>query len=205
MNAILPGLMKTPMVEHSAGLAASYAAGDVEAMWRARDAQVPMGPWATPGTSPSGAVSGVRRTRYVTGHRAVVDGGFYAEGERSRWLLDVPYGSLPRVTRGGTISGSRRYWVPAQPCTLRAQLAPVEFFLEPVKRIVADLFGFTQPEIALPRGADGAAPQRVGRTVRRWRRRRRIALARNSIARYSSRRISASSDGSPSISSSAAR
>src|SRR5882672_9201617 len=28
---------------HSAGLAASYSAGDVEAMWRARDAQVPMG------------------------------------------------------------------------------------------------------------------------------------------------------------------
>src|ERR1700736_562152 len=43
VNAILPGLMKTPMVEHSAGLASSYAAGDVEAMWRARDAQVPMG------------------------------------------------------------------------------------------------------------------------------------------------------------------
>ena len=29
MNAILPGLMKTPMVEHSAGLAQSYAGGDV--------------------------------------------------------------------------------------------------------------------------------------------------------------------------------
>jgi len=43
VNAILPGLMKTPMVEHSAGLAASYAKGDVGAMWRARDAQVPMG------------------------------------------------------------------------------------------------------------------------------------------------------------------
>jgi len=43
VNAILPGLMKTPMVEHSAGLAASYAKGDVAAMWRARDAQVPMG------------------------------------------------------------------------------------------------------------------------------------------------------------------
>ena len=42
VNAILPGLMKTPMVAHSAGLAASYAKGDVEAMWRARDAQVPI-------------------------------------------------------------------------------------------------------------------------------------------------------------------
>src|SRR6201994_1898705 len=29
VNAILPGLMKTPMVEHSAGLAQSYAGGDV--------------------------------------------------------------------------------------------------------------------------------------------------------------------------------
>ena len=53
VNAILPGLMKTPMVEHSAGLAASYAKGDVEAMWRARDAQVPMGHMGEPGTSPT--------------------------------------------------------------------------------------------------------------------------------------------------------
>src|SRR2546429_7251386 len=32
VNAILPGLMKTPMVEHSAGLAASYAKADVAAI-----------------------------------------------------------------------------------------------------------------------------------------------------------------------------
>src|SRR5260370_15879006 len=43
VNAILPGLMKTPMVEHSAGLAARYPAGDVDAMRRTRDAHVPMG------------------------------------------------------------------------------------------------------------------------------------------------------------------
>src|SRR2546430_9631475 len=43
VNAILPGLMKTPMVEHSAGPAPRYSGGDVEAMWRARDAQVPLG------------------------------------------------------------------------------------------------------------------------------------------------------------------
>ena len=43
VNAILPGLMKTPMVEKSAGLAESYAGGDVEAMWRKRDSQVPRG------------------------------------------------------------------------------------------------------------------------------------------------------------------
>src|SRR5512132_1621771 len=38
INAVLPGLMKTPMVEKSAGVVQSYAGGDVEAMWRAREA-----------------------------------------------------------------------------------------------------------------------------------------------------------------------
>src|SRR6185503_12463857 len=40
VNAILPGLMQTPMVEHSAGLARSYAGGDVEEMWKKRAAGV---------------------------------------------------------------------------------------------------------------------------------------------------------------------
>jgi NAD(P)-dependent dehydrogenase (short-subunit alcohol dehydrogenase family) len=39
VNAILPGLMKTPMVERSAGLARTYAGGDIEEMWRVRDRQ----------------------------------------------------------------------------------------------------------------------------------------------------------------------
>src|SRR5438128_4956158 len=43
VNAILPGLMKTPMVEKAAGFAGAYGAADVEEMWRARDRQVPMG------------------------------------------------------------------------------------------------------------------------------------------------------------------
>src|SRR5437764_14882787 len=43
VNAILPGLMPAPMVEHSAGLAKSYAGGNVEEMWRVRAAQVPRG------------------------------------------------------------------------------------------------------------------------------------------------------------------
>ena len=50
VNAVLPGLMKTPMVEKTAGLAAEYGQGDVEEMWRARNAQCPMGIWAMPGT-----------------------------------------------------------------------------------------------------------------------------------------------------------
>src|SRR3954467_4007142 len=34
VNAILPGLMQTPMVQHSASLAKTYSGGDIEEMWR---------------------------------------------------------------------------------------------------------------------------------------------------------------------------
>src|ERR1700745_3235358 len=43
VNTVLPGLMKTPMVEKTAGLAAEYGKGDIEEMWTVRDAQCPMG------------------------------------------------------------------------------------------------------------------------------------------------------------------
>jgi NAD(P)-dependent dehydrogenase (short-subunit alcohol dehydrogenase family) len=76
VNAILPGLMKTPMVEHSAGLAASYADGDVEAMWRARDAQVPMGHMGEAWDVANAALFlASDESRYITGIELVVDGG----------------------------------------------------------------------------------------------------------------------------------
>jgi NAD(P)-dependent dehydrogenase (short-subunit alcohol dehydrogenase family) len=76
INAILPGLMKTPMVEHSAGLAASYAEGDVEAMWRARDAQVPMGHMGEAWDVANAALFlASDEARYITGIELVVDGG----------------------------------------------------------------------------------------------------------------------------------
>ena len=76
VNAILPGLMKTPMVEKSAGLAHSYAQGDVEAMWRARDAQVPMGHMGDAWDVANAALFlACNEARYVTGIELVVDGG----------------------------------------------------------------------------------------------------------------------------------
>jgi NAD(P)-dependent dehydrogenase (short-subunit alcohol dehydrogenase family) len=76
VNAILPGLMKTPMVEHSAGLAASYAKGDVEEMWRKRDAQVPMGHMGEAWDVANAALFlASDESRYVTGIELVVDGG----------------------------------------------------------------------------------------------------------------------------------
>jgi NAD(P)-dependent dehydrogenase (short-subunit alcohol dehydrogenase family) len=76
VNAILPGLMKTPMVEHSAGLANSYSGGDVEAMWRARDSQVPMGHMGDAWDVANAALFlASDESKYVTGLELVVDGG----------------------------------------------------------------------------------------------------------------------------------
>jgi NAD(P)-dependent dehydrogenase (short-subunit alcohol dehydrogenase family) len=76
VNAVLPGLMKTPMVERSPGLAAAYGNGDVEEMWRAREEQVPLGT-AGDAWDVAHAVLFLSsdEARYITGIEMVVDGG----------------------------------------------------------------------------------------------------------------------------------
>lgn len=76
VNAILPGLMKTPMVEHSPQLKAAYGKGDVEKMWAARAAQVPMGRMGDAWDVANAAVFlAGDESRYITGIELVVDGG----------------------------------------------------------------------------------------------------------------------------------
>lgn len=76
VNAVLPGLMKTPMVEKAAGLADAYAEGDVEEMWRVRDAQVPMGHMGDAWDVAHAALFlASDEAKYVTGIELVVDGG----------------------------------------------------------------------------------------------------------------------------------
>lgn len=76
VNAVLPGLMKTPMVEKSVGLAGEYADGDVEEMWKVRDEQCPMGHMGDAWDVAHAALFlASDESKYVTGLELLVDGG----------------------------------------------------------------------------------------------------------------------------------
>lgn len=76
INTIVPGLMKTPMVEQAAHLAQEYGHGDLDDMWRERDSQVPMGHMGNAWDVAYAALYlASDESRYVTGIELVVDGG----------------------------------------------------------------------------------------------------------------------------------
>ena len=73
-NAILPGLMQTPMVSHS--LQGAYGDDDVDALWAAREEQVPLNRVGDAWDVAYAAVYlASDEARYVTGATLVVDGG----------------------------------------------------------------------------------------------------------------------------------
>ncbi|MGH7108411.1 MAG: SDR family NAD(P)-dependent oxidoreductase [Acetobacteraceae bacterium] len=74
VNAVLPGLMETPMILKSAGLAAAYG-GEAE-LWQARARQVPMGFGGNAWDVANAALFlASEDSRYITGIELVVDGG----------------------------------------------------------------------------------------------------------------------------------
>lgn len=76
INAVLPGLMRTPMVTNVAGLADAYSSDDVEEMMRTRDRQVPLGHMGDAWDVANAALYlASDRAKYVTGLELVVDGG----------------------------------------------------------------------------------------------------------------------------------
>ena len=76
VNAVLPGLIKTPMVSNVSGISGAYDTADVEAMWQKRNAQVPMGAMGTPWDVANAALFlASERSAFITGALLPVDGG----------------------------------------------------------------------------------------------------------------------------------
>jgi NAD(P)-dependent dehydrogenase (short-subunit alcohol dehydrogenase family) len=73
-NAVLPGLMNTPMIQ--SGLPGHYAQGDVQRMIAIRDAQCPTGKMGDAwDVAHASLFLASDEARYVNGHCLVVDGG----------------------------------------------------------------------------------------------------------------------------------
>ena len=82
VNAILPGLMKTPMVEFYNPQA--YGDGDVKLMWQRRDAMCPTGKQGEPWDVASAALFlASDEAKYITGTTLLVDGGI--SGTMKQW------------------------------------------------------------------------------------------------------------------------
>lgn len=72
-NAILPGLMKTPIVE---SMARSSSSGDLEELWKQRDAKCPTGKQGDAwDTAYAALFLASDEAKYITGTALVVDGG----------------------------------------------------------------------------------------------------------------------------------
>jgi NAD(P)-dependent dehydrogenase (short-subunit alcohol dehydrogenase family) len=76
VNAVVPGLMKTPMISSQPAVVEAYANGDIEKMWRLRARQVPMGHMGDAWDVADAAVFlACNESQYITGVELVVDGG----------------------------------------------------------------------------------------------------------------------------------
>jgi NAD(P)-dependent dehydrogenase (short-subunit alcohol dehydrogenase family) len=72
-NAILPGLMRTPIVE---SMARQFHKGDLDELWRQRDAKCPTGKQGDAwDTAYAALFLASDEAKYITGTALVVDGG----------------------------------------------------------------------------------------------------------------------------------
>lgn len=89
VNAVVPGLMKTPMISAHSGVVDAYADGDVDEMWRRRARQVPMGRMGDAWDVANAALFlAGPESRRITGVELVVDGGMTLCWSEPKWASE---------------------------------------------------------------------------------------------------------------------